>query len=90
MDKQGWLLAVREQLEGQLQCCQEELRQLKEERSSATKDIEEKNGSKSMSEKANGVKNKKATTPSLESFESSCKTKEVSSNICNQMSRKVG
>ncbi|XP_019501638.1 PREDICTED: coiled-coil domain-containing protein 136 [Hipposideros armiger] len=76
MDKQGWLLAVREQLEGQLQCCQEELRQLKEERSSATKDIEEKNGSKSMSEKANGVKNKKATTPSLESFESSCKTKE--------------
>lgn len=89
MDEQGRLLAVQEQLEGQLQCCQEELCQLKEKRSSVTKDIKGENGSKNMNKNVNGVKNKKSTSPSLESSESNCETRKVSSNLCNQRSRKV-
>lgn len=74
MDEQGRLLAVQEQLEGQLQCCQEELRQLKEKKSSVTKEIRGKNGNKNMNKNANGVKNKKVAKPSLESTESGLET----------------
>nr|XP_025866577.1 coiled-coil domain-containing protein 136 isoform X2 [Vulpes vulpes] len=70
MDEQGRLLAVQEQLEGQLQCCQEELRQLKE-KSSVTKETNGKNGNKNMNKNANGVKNKKVTIPSLDCSEGS-------------------
>ncbi|XP_025147271.3 coiled-coil domain-containing protein 136 isoform X3 [Bubalus bubalis] len=74
MDEQGRLLAVQEQLEGQLQCCQEELRQLKEKKSSVTKEIRGKNGNKNMNKNANGVKNKKVAKPSLESTKSGLET----------------
>ncbi|XP_058153323.1 coiled-coil domain-containing protein 136 isoform X6 [Dasypus novemcinctus] len=81
MDEQGRLLAVQEQLEGQLQCCQEELRQLKEKKSSVPKETRGKNGYKNMNENANGVKNKKRTVPSPDksdgSFETSDKNLEV-------------
>ncbi|XP_006896124.1 PREDICTED: coiled-coil domain-containing protein 136 isoform X1 [Elephantulus edwardii] len=66
MDEQGRLLAVQEQLEGQLQCCQEELRQLKE-KSSVSRDIRGGNDSRNMNKNANGVKNKE----SLEACEGS-------------------
>nr|XP_045367040.1 coiled-coil domain-containing protein 136 isoform X8 [Camelus bactrianus] len=68
MDEQGRLLAVQEQLEGQLQCCQEELRQLKEGKG--------KNGYKNMNKNANGVKNKKVAKPSLESSEGNFETRK--------------
>uniref|UniRef100_A0A8C3VXP1 Coiled-coil domain containing 136 n=1 Tax=Catagonus wagneri TaxID=51154 RepID=A0A8C3VXP1_9CETA len=68
MDEQGRLLAVQEQLEGQLQCCQEELRQLKEKGSSVAKETKGENGNKNMNKNANGVKNKKAEN-SESSFE---------------------
>ncbi|XP_040327958.1 coiled-coil domain-containing protein 136 isoform X5 [Herpailurus yagouaroundi] len=71
MDEQGRLLAVQEQLEGQLQCCQEELRQLKE-RSSVATETKGKNGNKNMNKNANGVKNKKVTKPSLDGSEYNC------------------
>ncbi|XP_017902451.1 PREDICTED: coiled-coil domain-containing protein 136 isoform X4 [Capra hircus] len=74
MDEQGRLLAVQEQLEGQLQCCQEELRQLKEKKSSVTKEIRGKNSNKNMNKNANGVKNKKVAKPSVESTESGLET----------------
>ncbi|XP_053409510.1 coiled-coil domain-containing protein 136 isoform X2 [Nycticebus coucang] len=61
MDEQGRLLAVQEQLEGQLQCCQEELRQLKEKKPSASKESRGKNVNKNMNKNANGVKTKKVT-----------------------------
>ncbi|XP_027984863.2 coiled-coil domain-containing protein 136 isoform X2 [Eptesicus fuscus] len=67
MDEQGRLLAEQEQLEGQLQCCQEELRQLKEKRSSVSNG---KNADKNVNKNANGVKNKKVSKASLESSES--------------------
>lgn len=89
MDEQGRLLAVQEQLEGQLQCCQEELRQLKEKKSSVTKEIRGKNGNKNMNKNANGVKNKKVAKPSLESTESGLETTKVSSNLSSQTSRKL-
>ncbi|XP_036764984.2 coiled-coil domain-containing protein 136 isoform X9 [Manis pentadactyla] len=73
MDEQGQLLAVQEQLEGQLQCCQEELRQLREEKS-VTKETKGETGNKNMNKNANGVKNKKVTKPSLDSQEDSCET----------------
>ncbi|XP_014640517.1 PREDICTED: coiled-coil domain-containing protein 136 isoform X2 [Ceratotherium simum simum] len=76
MDEQGRLLAVQEQLEGQLQCCQEELRQLKEKRSSVTKETKGKNGNKNMNRNANGVKNKKVTKPCLDSPEGSFETRK--------------
>nr|XP_020770541.1 coiled-coil domain-containing protein 136 isoform X3 [Odocoileus virginianus texanus] len=74
MDEQGRLLAVQEQLEGQLQCCQEELRQLKEKKSSVTKETRNKNGNKNMNKNANGVKNKKVAKQNLESTESGLET----------------
>ncbi|XP_076982585.1 coiled-coil domain-containing protein 136 isoform X2 [Tamandua tetradactyla] len=81
MDEQGRLLAVQEQLEGQLQCCQEELRQLKEKKPSIPKETRGKNGNKNMNKNANGVKNKKITTPSPDksecSFEARNKSLEV-------------
>lgn len=89
MDEQGRLLAVQEQLEGQLQCCQEELRQLKEKKSSVTKEIRGKNGNKNMNKNANGVKNKKVAKPSLESTKSGLETTKVSSNLSSQTSRKL-
>ncbi|XP_020934361.1 coiled-coil domain-containing protein 136 isoform X8 [Sus scrofa] len=69
MDEQGRLLAVQEQLEGQLQCCQEELRQLKEKRSSAAKETKGKNGNKNTNKNANGVTHKKVAKPNLENSE---------------------
>ncbi|XP_029425882.1 coiled-coil domain-containing protein 136 isoform X7 [Nannospalax galili] len=60
MDEQGRLLAVQEQLEGQLQCCQEELHQLKEKRPSLGKEARAKNGNKNMNKNANGVQNRKS------------------------------
>ncbi|XP_045711691.1 coiled-coil domain-containing protein 136 isoform X2 [Phyllostomus hastatus] len=72
MDEQGRLLAVQEQLEGQLQCCQEELRQLKEKQSSLTK---ENNAHQNTNKNASGVENKVSKT-SLESSETSCETKQ--------------
>lgn len=89
MDEQGRLLAVQEQLEGQLQCCQEELRQLKEKKSSVTKEIRGKNSNKNMNKNANGVKNKKVAKPSVESTESGLETTKVSSNLSSQTSRKL-
>ncbi|KAL6045921.1 hypothetical protein STEG23_018419 [Scotinomys teguina] len=59
MDEQGRLLAVQEQLEGQLQCCQEELRQLKENRPSISSDARGRTGNKNMNRNANGVQTKK-------------------------------
>ncbi|XP_015343809.2 coiled-coil domain-containing protein 136 isoform X7 [Marmota marmota marmota] len=70
MDEQGRLLAVQEQLEGQLQCCQEELHQLKERKSSYVgKEARGKNGNKNMNKNANGVKKKKVTKPSYDNSE---------------------
>ncbi|XP_048193881.1 coiled-coil domain-containing protein 136 isoform X3 [Perognathus longimembris pacificus] len=69
MDEQGRLLAVQEQLEGQLQCCQEEIRQLKERRPSCGKDTRAKNGNKNMNKNANGVKKKKAVNQCAENSE---------------------
>lgn len=80
---------MQEQLEGQLQCCQEELRQLKEERSSVSKETGGKSANKNTNANANGAKNKRATTPSPESSEGSCETRKVSSNLCNQLSKTV-
>lgn len=77
MDEQGRLLAEQEHLEGQLQCCQEELRQLKEKRSSA---IDGKNSNNNVNKNANGLKDKKVSKASLGSSES----KQVSSNPCRQ------
>ncbi|XP_045420142.1 coiled-coil domain-containing protein 136 isoform X3 [Lemur catta] len=70
MDEQGRLLAVQEHLEGQLQCCQEELCQLKE-KSSAAKEPRGKNVHKNMNKNANGVKIKKVTKPCSDSSEGS-------------------
>uniref|UniRef100_G3ST41 Coiled-coil domain containing 136 n=1 Tax=Loxodonta africana TaxID=9785 RepID=G3ST41_LOXAF len=78
MDEQGRLLAIQEQLEGQLQCCQEELRQLKEKRSSASRDAKGKHGNKNMNKNANGVKNKK---PGLEKCEGSLETRKKSLEV---------
>lgn len=89
MDEQGRLLAVQEQLEGQLQCCQEELRQLKE-RSSVATETKGKNGNKNMNKNANGVKNKKVTKPSLDGSEYNCEDEKVSDNPSAQISRKAG
>ncbi|XP_058428126.1 coiled-coil domain-containing protein 136 isoform X4 [Marmota monax] len=70
MDEQGRLLAVQEQLEGQLQCCQEELHQLKERKSSYVgKEARGKNGNKNMNKNANGVEKKKVTKPSYDNSE---------------------
>ncbi|XP_006745570.1 coiled-coil domain-containing protein 136 [Leptonychotes weddellii] len=69
MDEQGRLLAVQEQLEGQLQCCQEELRQLKEKNSSVPRETKGKSGNENRNKNANGVKNKKVTKPSLDGSE---------------------
>lgn len=80
MDEQGRLLAVQEQLEGQLQCCQEELRQLKE-KSSVTTDGKGENGNKNMNKNANGVQNKKVTRPSLDGSEYSYENGKVSDNL---------
>uniref|UniRef100_A0A452S9U4 Coiled-coil domain containing 136 n=1 Tax=Ursus americanus TaxID=9643 RepID=A0A452S9U4_URSAM len=71
MDEQGRLLAVQEQLEGQLQCCQEELRQLKEKKASVPRETKGKNGNENMNKNANGVRNKKLNRPSLDSYEGS-------------------
>ncbi|XP_070121895.1 coiled-coil domain-containing protein 136 isoform X8 [Equus przewalskii] len=76
MDEQGRLLAVQEQLEGQLQCCQEELRQLKEKRSAVTKETKGKNGNKNMNKNANGVKNKKVTKLCSDSPEDSFESRK--------------
>ncbi|XP_008583613.1 PREDICTED: coiled-coil domain-containing protein 136 isoform X1 [Galeopterus variegatus] len=74
MDEQGRLLAIQEQLEGQLQCCQEELRQLKEKRSSVAREPGGKNGNKNMNKNANGAKVKKGTKLCSDSSEGSFET----------------
>ncbi|CAH6778378.1 Ccdc136 [Phodopus roborovskii] len=71
MDEQGRLLAVQEQLEGQLQCCQEELRQLRECRPSVSSEARGKNGSKNMNKNANGVRYKKMSKACSEDSEDS-------------------
>ncbi|XP_044918897.1 coiled-coil domain-containing protein 136 isoform X3 [Mustela nigripes] len=76
MDEQGRLLAVQEQLEGQLQCCQEELRQLKEKKSSIARETRGKSGNENMNKNANGVKNTKVTKPSLANSEGSCENEK--------------
>ena len=76
-------MAEQEQLEGQLQCCQEELRQLKEKQSSITKG---NNAHKNTNKNANGVK-KKVSKPRLEGSETNCETRQVSSNLCSQEGR---
>ncbi|XP_059964947.1 coiled-coil domain-containing protein 136 isoform X4 [Mesoplodon densirostris] len=75
VDEQGQLLAVQEQLEGQLQRCQEEFHQLKGKRSSVTKETKGTNGNKNTHKNANGVKSKKVAKPSLESSEVSFETR---------------
>ncbi|XP_039328681.1 coiled-coil domain-containing protein 136 isoform X6 [Saimiri boliviensis] len=76
MDEQGRLLAVQEQLEGQLQCCQEELRQLREKRPSTFKEARGKNANKNMNKNANGVKAKKVTKPCSDTSESDFETRK--------------
>ncbi|KAG8524508.1 Coiled-coil domain-containing protein 136, partial [Galemys pyrenaicus] len=73
MDEQGRLLAVQEQLEGQLQCCQEELRQLKERRSSSSV-TGGKNGNKNTNKNANGARDQTETKTFPEGSEASCET----------------
>uniref|UniRef100_A0A8D1B9I2 Coiled-coil domain containing 136 n=1 Tax=Sus scrofa TaxID=9823 RepID=A0A8D1B9I2_PIG len=89
MDEQGRLLAVQEQLEGQLQCCQEELRQLKEKRSSAAKETKGKNGNKNTNKNANGVTHKKVAKPNLENSEGCFEAGKVSRNRSSQTSRRL-
>lgn len=89
MDEQGRLLAVQEQLEGQLQCCQEELRQLKEKKSSIARETRGKSGNENMNKNANGVKNTKVTKPSLADSEGSCENEKVSDNLRSLRSRKA-
>ncbi|XP_017751705.1 PREDICTED: coiled-coil domain-containing protein 136 isoform X1 [Rhinopithecus bieti] len=76
MDEQGRLLVVQEQLEGQLQCCQEELRQLREKRPSVVKEARGKNANKNMNKNANGVKMKKVIKPCSDTSESDFETRK--------------
>ncbi|XP_054415775.1 coiled-coil domain-containing protein 136 isoform X18 [Pongo abelii] len=76
MDEQGRLLVVQEQLEGQLQCCQEELRQLREKRPSVVKEARGKNANKNVNKNANGVKMKKVTKPRSDTSESDLETRK--------------
>lgn len=89
MDEQGRLLAVQEQLEGQLQCCQEELHQLKEKKSSVGKEARGKNYNKNMNRNANGVKNKKVTKPSCDDSEGNFENPEVSHSSSSHFGRRV-
>jgi len=88
MDEQGRLLAVQEQLEGQLQCCQEELRQLKE-KNSVPRETKGKSGNENRNKNANGVKNKKVTKPSLDGSEGCYENEKVSNNLSSLISRKA-
>ncbi|XP_045144697.1 coiled-coil domain-containing protein 136 isoform X1 [Echinops telfairi] len=74
MDEQGRLLAVQEQLEGQLQCCQEELRQLKEKKRSSSSDLQSKNCNQNTNKSGSGEKSK---PPSPELCEDSHSSLEV-------------
>jgi hypothetical protein len=87
MDEQGRLLAVQEQLEGQLQCCQEELRQLKEKRPSSSKEAKGKNGNKNRN--ANGVKKKKVAKLCSDSSVASFENRKVSHSFRRQLGRRV-
>lgn len=86
MDEQGRLLAVQEQLEGQLQCCQEELRQLKE-KPSVGKEARGKNCNKNTNKNANGTTKKQVTMPC--SSKGNLATKKVSDNLSSQLDKKV-
>lgn len=81
MDEQGRLLAVQEQLEGQLQCCQEELRQLKENRPSISSEARGKNVNKNMNKNANGVRNKKLSKACSENSENGFENEKVSCSL---------
>lgn len=87
MDEQGRLLAVQEQLEGQLQCCQEELRQLKENRPSLSSEPRGKNGNKNMNKNANGAQSKKVSRACSENSESSSEKEKVSCILSGQGGR---
>ncbi|XP_062058623.1 coiled-coil domain-containing protein 136 isoform X2 [Lepus europaeus] len=76
MDEQGRLLAVQEQLEGQLQSCQEELCRLKEKKPCAAKESKGKSSSKNGNKNANGFKNKKGPKPCSDSSEDSFETRK--------------
>ncbi|XP_010631758.1 coiled-coil domain-containing protein 136 isoform X2 [Fukomys damarensis] len=76
MDEQGRLLAVQEQLEGQLQCCQEELHQLREKRPPVGKEARGKNCNKNTNKKANGTKKKRVTKPCSDSSKGGLETKK--------------
>nr|XP_008256448.3 coiled-coil domain-containing protein 136 isoform X1 [Oryctolagus cuniculus] len=76
MDEQGRLLVVQEQLEGQLQSCQEELCRLKEKKPCVAKESKGKNSSKNGNKNANGFKNKKAPKPCSDSSEDSFETRK--------------
>ena len=84
MDEQGRLLAVQEQLEGQLQCCQEELRQLKENRPSISSEARGKNVTKNMNKNANGVRNKKLSMACSEDLENGFENEKVSWSLRSQ------
>lgn len=83
MDEQGRLLAVQEQLEGQLQCCQEELRQLKENRSSVSSEARGKHVLKSMNKNANGVRDKVGKACSQDSEDDFENEKVSFSKVCS-------
>ncbi|XP_023558624.1 coiled-coil domain-containing protein 136 isoform X4 [Octodon degus] len=76
MDEQGRLLAVQEHLEGQLQCCQEELRQLREKKPSSGKEARGKNCNKNTNKNANGTKKKQVTKPCTHSSKGDLETKK--------------
>ncbi|KFO30385.1 Coiled-coil domain-containing protein 136 [Fukomys damarensis] len=76
MDEQGRLLAVQEQLEGQLQCFQEELRQLKEKMPSVGKDTRGKNCNKHTNKYTNGTKKKRVTKTCSNSSKGGLETKK--------------
>lgn len=88
MDEQGRLLAVQEQLEGQLQCCQEELRQLKENRSSFSSEARGKHVLKNMNKNANGVRDQVGKACS-EDLENDFEDEKVSfSKVCSLRSQR--
>ncbi|XP_036353169.2 coiled-coil domain-containing protein 136 isoform X2 [Ochotona princeps] len=76
MDEQGRLLAVQEQLEGQLQCCQEELGRLKEKKPTVPKENKGKSSSKNVNKNASGVKTKKVPKTCSDSSEDNLETKK--------------
>lgn len=90
MDEQGRLLAVQEQLEGQLQCCQEELRQLKENRHSISSEARGKNVNKNMNRNANAVRNTKLSKSCSQDSENDFENEKVSCSTALEAREAVG